>query len=165
MSSVVQFQRKESQTPGPESPAREAEPRVMASDLPHAERGATEDRRGPFRPQALIPTRARLQGRVVARMFQAGDVIMLVATGVIAHTIGAVGVAGLSAACAGALTVLLSLSIFRAYGFNRREELAFHLTRVTGAFAVGAGAAFALLLPFVPMAALGHAMASWAPAD
>ncbi|WP_340646311.1 exopolysaccharide biosynthesis polyprenyl glycosylphosphotransferase [Phenylobacterium sp.] len=166
MSSVVQFQRKESSETGPESQTHATDARVAErhADLPPAERGASEDRRGPFRPKSLIPTRARLQGRVVARMFQAGDIVLLLVAGAIAHRIGAVGAVGLAVTCGGALAVLLSLSLFRAYGFNRREELAHHLARLTGAFAVGAGATFALLLSFTPMATLGQAMAAWAPA-
>jgi Undecaprenyl-phosphate glucose phosphotransferase len=166
MSSVIQFQRKENPETGPASQARETDPRVAPprAALPPAEQGASEDRRGPFRPQSLIPTRARLQGRVLARMFQGGDAALLVVAGAVAHALGAVGAAGLSVTCTGALTVLLSLSIFRAYGFNRREELAVHLVRLTGAFIVGAGTAFALLLPFIPVATLAQAMAAWAPA-
>ncbi|CAN5617538.1 polysaccharide biosynthesis protein HfsE [soil metagenome] len=165
MPSVVQFQRKDSPDAGPEPTPRVAEPRVAdpRADLPPAERGAYEDRRGPFRPKSLIPTRARLQGRVVARMFQAGDAAMLVVAGAIAHALGAAGATGLSVSCAGALTVLLSLSTFRAYGFNRREGLAYHLARLSVAFAVGVGATCAILFPFVPLAKLLLALGAWGP--
>ncbi|MES2340234.1 MAG: exopolysaccharide biosynthesis polyprenyl glycosylphosphotransferase [Pseudomonadota bacterium] len=160
MSSIVQFQRKARSEAGVEA---EADRRAEAPDLPPPESEGSADRRGPFRPKALIPTRARLQGRVVARMFQGGDAVVLILAGLAAHGLGAIGAAALSVTCAGALAVLLALSVFRAYGFGRREGLAYHLARLSGAFAVGAGAAFVALIPFVPLAALGQAMAIWGP--
>ena len=46
--------------------------------LPPAEHAEVVDRRGPMRPGALVPTRARLQGQVVALSFQAVDALVLV---------------------------------------------------------------------------------------
>ena len=51
---------------------------VRSGSLPSPEQAELADRRGPMRPGALIPTRARLQGRVVALSFQALDAMVLV---------------------------------------------------------------------------------------
>ena len=65
-------------------------------DVPHAraQRASGEpialqlasDRRGPFRPRVLAPTRLRLAGGMITRLFQGGDALALGAAGWIAAT-------------------------------------------------------------------------------
>jgi Undecaprenyl-phosphate glucose phosphotransferase len=90
----------------------------------------------------LIPSRARLEARVLARIFRAVDV--LAAAGVVAgvtlegHPIAA----GLWA-----VTTLVALRVLGAYAFPRQETLARHLGRTAPALGAGLlAAAFAMLL-------------------
>lgn len=89
-------------------------------------------RRGPFRPGQLVPSRARLEARLLARTFRAVDI--LVAVGIVAG----VTVEGHPAAAGlWALTVLVALRALGAYAFPRKQTLPRHLARA--ALASGAG--------------------------
>ncbi|USQ94235.1 polysaccharide biosynthesis protein HfsE [Caulobacter sp. RL271] len=88
--------------------------------------------RGPFRPGRLVPTRARLEARWLARGFQVTDVLVVVGIAV------GLAMAGFPvAACLWTVTTLIALHAVGAYAFPRRQTLPQHLARV--AVAVGAG--------------------------
>lgn len=89
-------------------------------------------RRGPFRPGQLIPSRARLEARLLARIFRVVDI--LAAAGV------AMGLATEGHPLAGglwAVTGLIALRALGAYAFRRREDLPRHMARVALATGVG----------------------------
>jgi len=99
-------------------------------------------RRGPFRPGQLIPSRARLEARLLARTFRIVDV--LIAAGV---TLGLTIEGHPLAAGLWALTGLVALRVLGAYAFPRKQDLPRHMARVV--LALGAGllaAAIALLV-------------------
>ena len=132
--------------------------------LPPAEQAEIKDRRGPMRPGALVPTRARLQGRVVALSFQALDAAILV--GAACATSLVVGDAYVVIiALIVSLTVLTALGLGRSYGFSRSQGLAFHLARVAAANLVGGSAGFLILAALVPTAPLFSDFALWMAAS
>lgn len=101
--------------------------------------------RGPFRPGRLVPTRARLEARWLARAFQVVDV--LVAAGIAAGP----GLNGSPAvACLWAMTTLIALHAVGAYAFPRKQTLFGHLARATVAFGAG------LAVSGAPLLALGQ---------
>lgn len=98
-------------------------------------------RRGPFRPGQLIPTRARLEARLLARTFRIVDV--LVAAGVTAGlTIEGHPLTG----GLWAMTVLVALRAFGAYAFPRTRTLPRHLAQVVLALSAGLAVAVLALL-------------------
>ncbi len=119
------------------------------------------DRRGPFRPERLASTRERLNGRLIVRLFQGLDAILLVAgvalTGLFA------GRTEMITATAAALGALAALGLVNSYGFSRRSGLAAQWIRVTLAALAGEAAALALLSPSVPVATLTRFAALWTP--
>ena len=90
--------------------------------------------RGPFRPGRLLPTRARLEARWLARAFQVADVLVIagVAGGLILNGSPTI-------ACLWAMTTLIALHAVGAYAFPRKQTLLRHLERA--AVALGAGLA------------------------
>ena len=106
-------------------------------------------RRGPFRPGQLVPARARLDARLLARTFRIVDSLAaaIVAAGVtlLAHPV---------AACLWAISTLLALRALGGYAFPRRQTLARHLARV------GLGLGAALLVAFAVVLVSGRADAS-----
>lgn len=125
-----------------------------------AEAPAAEDRRGPFRPAHLVPTRARLQGRAVARFVQVVDMAALLAVSLLTNHLGG---ADAALAAASALAGLAGLSIFKAYAFPRRETLIHHLAQAAVALLLGLAVAFLALAPFIPNAALVAGATLWTP--
>ncbi|HEY1426589.1 MAG TPA: UDP-phosphate glucose phosphotransferase, partial [Caulobacteraceae bacterium] len=119
--------------------------------LPPAETDRA-DRRGPMRPSALAPTRARLTGWTLGAIFRLGDAAALAAIAVIAAplTAGQLGPAALSPFIVGALLVLWSLSTLKGYGFMQREVLGRHLVRVAAGFGLAALGLELLLTGFRP---------------
>jgi Undecaprenyl-phosphate glucose phosphotransferase len=120
-----------------------------------------ENRRGPFRPSRLIPTRSRLQGRSIAHLFQAADVLAL--SGVGAFTALGHDDVRLTLALAGGLAALVNLSMFKLYAFGQREGLGLHLGRLAIALAIASAVAFASLALLTPLPGLLNALASWIP--
>jgi len=120
------------------------------------------DRRGPFRPERLTPARERLHGRLLARLFQAGDAAAVCATSVLVAIFSGAGLAAVAAFVASGLAVLASLGIFKAYDFGRREGLGRHLARVAIAFGVGQAAGFFALAPSSTLTELAQAIGLWA---
>ena len=132
--------------------ARAAE--AATESLPPPEREPAQDRRGPLRPAQLAPTRSRLHGRLIAWMFQTGDAAMLVVAGALAIALGGAAPAH---ALILVLSVLLALSMAKAYEFGPRQGLAFQLARVSLAVAAGvagAGLILVLIAPWSSVASL-----------
>lgn len=112
----------------------EASPRVGGSGGGDPGRA----RRGPFRPGQLIPARARLEARWLARAFRILDVL---AAGGVAASLTVQG----HPATAGlwAITVLVALRALGAYAFPRTRALSRHLAQAV--LALSAGLAIAVL--------------------
>jgi Undecaprenyl-phosphate glucose phosphotransferase len=103
-------------------------------------------RRGPFRPGQLIPSRARVEARILARTFRAVDFVAAAIFAVAMTIEGHPVAAGLWAAA-----VLIALRALEAYAFPRKHNLVRHLGRVALALVAGLIPAWAL------MATSGHA--------
>lgn len=126
-------------------------PAPQAESLPPPEQAPIQDRRGPLRPAHLVPTRARLPGHLVAWLFQAGDAVLLAVAGAVAMAFGG---ASPGQALILVLSVLIALSMAKAYEFGPRQGLAFQLARLTlsaGAGLAGAAALLALTSPDAPI--------------
>ncbi|ACL95972.2 polysaccharide biosynthesis protein HfsE [Caulobacter vibrioides] len=99
-------------------------------------------KRGPFRPGRLVPSRARLETRLLARTFRAVDILIAAAVAVAVTALGAPIVAGLWA-----IAALIGLRLVGAYAFPRKQPLAAHMTRAGLALGVsllmGIGASLA----------------------
>lgn len=121
------------------------------------------DRRGPFRPRILAPTRLRLAGQTAARLFQGGDLLALVAAGWILRTQTGPSAPSLTVALAGGLAVMAALSLFNAYVFSARRSLLRQLAKVSLAFAVGASVAVLALIAVASPAELTPPLQVWAP--
>jgi Undecaprenyl-phosphate glucose phosphotransferase len=134
----------------------------VVDQLPGAEQADFEERRGPFRPGRLVSSRSRLQGRLVARGFQAGDAVAVATAAWVAHSLAPIEAAQV-AFLIGPLAVLASLGMIKAYDFPRSQGFAHHLTRLLLAFAVAGAVSLACLLPLRPANAVFAAMAAWAP--
>ncbi|WP_425998952.1 undecaprenyl-phosphate glucose phosphotransferase [Caulobacter sp. DWR1-3-2b1] len=102
-------------------------------------------RRGPFRPEQLVPARARIEARALARAFRGVD--GLVAAGFCAAIFwvqaqrsgdALLAVNAAAALSAGVVALLTSLRALDAYVFARREPLPRHLLRVVAAFGAAA---------------------------
>lgn len=117
-----------------------------------------------MRPGALVPTRARLQGRVVALSFQALDAAVLVGAACATQVLTGPGY-GVFIAMVCSLSVLTALGLGRSYGFSRSQGLAFHLARVAGANLLGGSAGFLILAAVVPTAQLFSGFATWMAAN
>ncbi|HEY3694552.1 exopolysaccharide biosynthesis polyprenyl glycosylphosphotransferase [Phenylobacterium sp.] len=120
------------------------------------------DRRGPFRPRRLVSTRARLRGPLVAHMFQAGDVVAVLAADLAARAL-APPQAAQAPFFAAPLALVAGLALFRAYGFGRRESLPIHLGRLAVGACVAAAVTALALYPFVGRAGFQAALAAWFP--
>jgi len=107
-----------------------------------APRGRGAERRGPFRPQTLVSSRARLNGEAIATGFRAADAaaIAILAwtafdlaapAGVFRSPIGAI-----IPVFAAALLLAVSLRAFNGYSFRAREPLSRHLLKISAAFAL-----------------------------
>lgn len=120
------------------------------------------DRRGPLRPEKLTPTRLRISGRLLTRLFQAGDALALVLGGLTAAALTH-GADVLLIYGGAALATFASLRLFDCYKFGRREDLAMHLMRVTVAFAVAVAMCFAVLTHFVGVIMLAASLGVWTP--
>ena len=140
-------------------PVIEPAPKAPPRDLPPAEQAASHDRRGPLRPANLIPARARLRGHIIAWMFQAGDAAVVAAV--------TLGMAAFrpdlppSLSLIAGLSVLIALSMSKAYAFATHRGLAFHLARLTIAFAAGLTAAAAIMAPLATFAQVAAVIPSW----
>jgi Undecaprenyl-phosphate glucose phosphotransferase len=117
------------------APSRERLARVSPSSA----------RRGPFRPESLVPARIRMEVRALARGFRAVDAATAIASCVVIFAALPRGSAGAvfdvragMALVAGAVALLLSLRALEAYIFARRETLPRHLLRVLAAFGAAA---------------------------
>lgn len=93
-------------------------------------------RRGPFRPGQLIPSRARLETRVLARTFRAIDTVVASVVAVAVTLEGHPIAAGLWA-----IAVLIGLRALDIYAFPRKQDLVHHLARAALALAAGLGMA------------------------
>ncbi len=111
-----------------------------------------KDRRGPFRPERLIPARSRLHGATVARLLRAVDFTLAAFLGLgVASTAGPLPpqpfgeVLPFVIAAGGVIWALISTG---AYNFAPREGFAVHLSRTfaSGVLASGAASAAAVLL-------------------
>jgi Undecaprenyl-phosphate glucose phosphotransferase len=127
------------------------------------EREPHSDRRGPFRPKILAPTRLRLAGRLMTRMFQAGDALALLAAGAVVFAETDASIQSLPVSAAGGLAVLTALSLFNTYAFSARQSLRRQLAKVFAAFAIGASVAVLALLAVASPALLIPPMQIWTP--
>ena len=89
-------------------------------------------RRGPFRPGQLVPSRARLETRLLARAFRGVDILIAAGVAVLVTVLGAPIVAGLWASSA-----LVGLRMVGAYAFPRKQALGAHMGRVGLPLGVG----------------------------
>ncbi|HYE43333.1 MAG TPA: hypothetical protein VEA15_08050, partial [Caulobacteraceae bacterium] len=136
------------------APARSPGPRdvaglqAMAAD---AARGMTEsppqkNRRGPFRPEQLVSSRARNAGRIAVRFFSAADALAMIVLAVITAAAAVTGpLLGAPVRSVLPVTVAAGLALwaiqgFGLYGFGKNERLAVHLGKLGLVFAfAGAG--------------------------
>ncbi len=127
---------------------------------PRAE--AAPDRRGPMRPGKLVPTRARLRGRLVAHTFMAADIVLVLSCALAAWSIAPTN-ANPSVFFAAPLVLIGGLFVFRAYAFGRHETLAQHLGRLAAATVAAAAVTALALYPFAPYPDFRAAIGTWAP--
>jgi Undecaprenyl-phosphate glucose phosphotransferase len=149
--------------PGEPAPAAWEAASVVPVILPAPEARSVEgpphpaDRRGPFRPENLISTRARLNGETIAGLFRGADAVAAVLLAWLAFDLAAPAgvwaspVAAATPVFAAALLLICALSAVRAYAFRAREGLTRHLLKVSAAFAAtGAGLAFLFWIARAP---------------
>lgn len=110
------------------------------------------DRRGPFRPEKLVTSRARQAERLSSHYFRAIDVLSLIALTMLLLLLSGVAPLAASAGELAALVIAAGLALsllrgFRLYGFRRGERLDLHLLKVGAAFlmSAAAGTAFSIL--------------------
>ena len=116
-------------------------PAAFARTMEAETRAAGGARRGPFRPAQLIPSRARLDARFLARLFRIVDVLAAAGFTLALTLEGRPAAGGLWA-----VTVLVALRALGAYAFPRRQRLSRHLARaILAAGAALAAAALPLL--------------------
>lgn len=130
------------------------------SDLPPAE-GEMADRRGPLRPNALSPTRSRLDGWTLAMIYRLAD-----AGAIAAVTFGAAAWAHAGpplwlAAAFGALVLAWSLSAIGAYRFAQREGFGAHLLRTAAGFGLAGVILAATALVIRPGAVASESIGFW----
>ena len=98
-------------------------------------------RRGPFRPGQLVPSRARLEARLLARTFRVVDMLaaagFALALALQEHAVAAV---------LWAIVVTVGLRVAGGYAFPRKQTLSRHLGGVAIALAAAIGAAALPLL-------------------
>lgn len=139
-----------------EAEHRAAKPTPRADDArasvaaPPPETFQGRDRRGPFRPKTLVPSRSRLSGAMLASMFQTMDLVLVVAVtlvalsqdrldGVLHRTVDAI-----APFVAGAILMTWMLRSTNAYAFAQREPIGAHVLKIVGALLPPAFVAFAL---------------------
>jgi FlaA1/EpsC-like NDP-sugar epimerase len=149
---------------GTPAPVADHDVSVRPQPIPASARA---DRRGPLRPGRLIPSRSRVNGRVLAQCIRAVDAAVLVTlawlacdaanpVGVLASPVAAVAPFG----CA-ALLLTLFLHGAGAYRLGVRETIVRHLARVAGAFALTGGVVAALLGVLRPATRVWNAQTMW----
>jgi hypothetical protein len=114
-----------------------------------ARRSPSSARRGPFRPEQLVPARARIEARALARAFRGVDALTAVAACAATYVLLSGQAKDLAAGAAltvGLGALLLALRALDAYVFARREPLPRHLLRVAAAFGAAATAALIVTL-------------------
>ncbi|MDB5457992.1 MAG: hypothetical protein JWP92_3577, partial [Caulobacter sp.] len=93
-------------------------------------------RRGPFRPVHLVPARARVEARSLARMFRAFDAAAIIGAAallwLLARDVSGAPM-GLAPFALSAAALLFGLHAFEAYDFAHREPLLRHMVRVLAA--------------------------------
>jgi len=122
-----------------------------------------KDRRGPFRPGQLLPTRKRLNGASLARAFRLIDVLLVAGSAlVVAAQFGPAAGSLLNQPLGavlpfffGAVAALTGLAIANAYGFTPREQVLRHLARPVAVSVVAALVAWACALATAPTVASG----------
>ena len=139
----------------PEAPLRADEIAAFNEELggkTGTERRAPSDRRGPMRPDQLVPTRVRFNGSAPARTLQCGDGAIVGALAALACAVANPGgllattVADTLPYLCGSVLLIWGLESLGAYRFEARERLSDHLVRTAVAVtpALGAMAAFTL---------------------
>ena len=110
-------------------------------------------RRGPFRPGQLIPTRARLEARVLARAFRIVDIVVAAGAALVLALKGHPLSGGLWA-----VTALIALRALGAYEFPRQQTLPRHLTRA----ALALGASLAITVAAMLLSGQARPFTAWA---
>lgn len=142
----------------PASPYGGDRPSARASDTT-VRSFASRTQRGPFRPEQLVPARARLEARALAHAFRGVDALVSVIVCMAAYGLRFQGLsvagealaAGLALAV-GLLALLLALPTLQAYVFAHREPLPRHMLRVLAAFGAAATASLIVTLMTTPTA-------------
>ncbi|MDR7232004.1 Undecaprenyl-phosphate glucose phosphotransferase [Caulobacter sp. BE264] len=102
-------------------------------------------KRGPFRPGQLVPSRARLETRLLARVFRGVDILVAAGVAVLVTVLGSPIVAGVWA-----IAALIGLRLVDAYAFARKQALSAHMARVGLALGAGFLVATGASLAFAP---------------
>ena len=111
---------------------------------PEPEGFTGRDRRGPFRPKALVPSRSRLSGAMLARMFKALDVVLMTAVTLSILSDGSLRVlwnrpvSAIAPFILGGFLLSWTLKSSQAYAFPAREGLGGHLFKIVLALTVPA---------------------------
>jgi polysaccharide biosynthesis protein PslA len=108
-----------------------------------------KDRRGPLRPERLQSARARLSGASVVRLFQAGDVMGLIAASLLATALAGDGNSQ-PFTLAAPFLALLTLLATGAYRMGARESGLARMGRAALAASAAGGATSALLALALP---------------
>jgi len=144
---------RDTDAPKAESPAAFHE-REALPPAPHA--GAARPlpssaRRGPFRPAQLVPARARIEARNLARAFRSLDSLAIALSCLVIFSMVPTLATGVALTVGGSV-LLLALRTLDAYVFARRERLGRHLMRVIAAGGAAAAAVLfvRLILPVPP---------------
>ena len=137
------------------APASDGDATAAVSRGNPARRSPSSARRGPFRPGQLVPARARIEARTLARVFRGVDALVALAACLIifsAYVRQPSDLAAGAALASGGAVLLLALRALDAYVFAHRERLLRHLLRVLAAFGAGATTILAVttLLPADP---------------
>ena len=125
-----------------------------------------KNRRGPFRPEVLSPTRKRLNGTTLARMFRAADGVIIMVTaltvvqvfGPVAGPIMEQSVAAVLPFVVGMLTAWGMLGLANAYGLSPSEKLSKHLVRALISSGVAGAAGWLCAMLLEPQVANGVAV-------
>jgi len=141
-------------SPAPRPPAETDEPWIVAARaLRESVRNglgspgaavATEDRRGPLRPERLAPLRNRIQARLIGRLFRAVDAGSLAALAIAGVHIGSAEgwanatIAQVGPFAVGGLVLAWLLDAMGAYRFPLFGRLWTRLTRVSAVFMTAA---------------------------
>ncbi|MEI7932311.1 MAG: sugar transferase, partial [Alphaproteobacteria bacterium] len=127
---------------GPESALRQPDPPVER--LIAEEPAANANRRGPLRPERLVPSRARLAGQPLATAFRIIDLALILACtlSVLEWTsplsLPETPIARLAPLALAAVALAWGLGAVKAYGFKARETFVQHAIRVATALALTA---------------------------